>query len=264
MRLLISVADADEARAAVDGGADIVDAKDPAAGALGAVSAESLRAIAVAVGGARALSAALGDAAHEEQVEHAARRAAAQRLAYLKVGFAGIGDPSRVEELLAAAVRGAQMVSPSSGVVAVAYADADRVGTIAAERVIEAAERAGAIGVLLDTAVKDGRGLFDVLREREVARWIALAHAAALTAAVAGRLGGAQLATARALGADVAGVRGAACEGGRTGRVSRDRVAALVAAIAERRTGTGPHALRRAPVIPTQPGATVTLPAELP
>src|SRR6185312_12126683 len=37
VRLLISVANADEARAALDGGADIIDAKDPGAGALGSV-----------------------------------------------------------------------------------------------------------------------------------------------------------------------------------------------------------------------------------
>ena len=35
MKLLVSVADAAEARAAIEGGADIIDAKDPTTGALG-------------------------------------------------------------------------------------------------------------------------------------------------------------------------------------------------------------------------------------
>src|SRR5207247_7885882 len=60
-----------------------------------------------------------------------------------------------------------------------------------------------------------------------VAAWVAAAHAAGLFAALAGGLSGPDLARARSLGADIVGVRGAACVGGRTGRVSRARVAAL-------------------------------------
>ena len=45
MRLLVSVASADDARAAVDGGADIIDAKNPWVGALGAVEPDVMRAI---------------------------------------------------------------------------------------------------------------------------------------------------------------------------------------------------------------------------
>ena len=45
MRLLVSVRDAVEADAAVDGGAEIVDAKEPAAGSLGAVAPAVLAAI---------------------------------------------------------------------------------------------------------------------------------------------------------------------------------------------------------------------------
>jgi len=48
-----------------------------------------------------------------------------------------------------------------------------------------------------------------------------------LFAALAGGLSGPEFALARALGADVVGVRGAACVGGRLGRVSRTRVALL-------------------------------------
>ena len=38
MRLLVSVMDASEALAALEGGADLIDAKDPLAGALGPVT----------------------------------------------------------------------------------------------------------------------------------------------------------------------------------------------------------------------------------
>lgn len=230
MRLLISVADAAEARLALDGDADIIDVKDPSRGSLGAADASVLRDIADAVGAARPISAALGDAADERVVEGAARAAAIHRLAYVKVGFAGVADSARVESLIGAAVRGVRSVSVSSGVVAVAYADAALVDAASPDRVIEAAERARAVGVLLDTARKDGGALFDIMDQVQVGRWVRLAHEAALTVALAGSLTAADLASARALGADIAGVRGAACEGGRTGRIAREKVAALVRA----------------------------------
>ena len=53
MRLLVSVTSAAEASAALAGGADVIDAKDPRRGALGAVSPQTLRAILAAVDDAR-------------------------------------------------------------------------------------------------------------------------------------------------------------------------------------------------------------------
>lgn len=230
MRLLISVADAAEARLALESDADIIDVKDPTRGSLGAVDASVLREIADTVGSARPISAALGDAAPQRAIENAARAAATHRLAYVKLGFAGVADAAKVESLIAAALSGVRSVSSSSGVVAVAYADAARVDSVSPDKVIEAAERARAVGVLLDTARKDGGALFDLMDQVQVGRWVRLAHEAALTVALAGSLTAADLASARALGADIAGVRGAACEGGRAGRISRERVAALVRA----------------------------------
>ncbi len=230
MRLLISVADASEARTVLEGGADIVDVKDPSRGSLGAAASTVLREVVDLVGDARPLSAALGDATDERATEEEARATATCGLAYVKLGFAGTADVGAVERLIAAALRGVRSVSGSAGVVAVAYADAAHAGSVPPERVIEAAERARAVGVLLDTVRKDSGALFDVMDQLHVGRWVRLAHEAALTAALAGSLGAADLASARALGADIAGVRGAACEGGRTGRISHERVVALVGA----------------------------------
>jgi len=238
VRLLISVASGTEAQAALDGGADIIDAKDAAHGALGAVSSAALREIVRTVDGRLPVSAALGDARDEKAVALAARRAAADRLAYVKVGFAGVVDADRVESLIAAAVQGAGMVSASAGVIAVAYADASRpdVASLSPWWLVEAAERAGAVGVLLDTAIKHngppnaGRvsGLFRAMSQAQVSAWIRHAHDADLTVAVAGGLAGADLSVLRSLGADVVGVRGAACEGGdRLAQVSRTKVESL-------------------------------------
>lgn len=235
MQLLVSAATDADARAALDGGADIVDAKDPAAGALGAVAPDTLRAIVRAVGRVRPVGAALGDAANEDDTERAAREAVLAGATYVKFGFAGVGDPRRVARLLAAAVRGA---GGAGRVVATAYGDWGRVGAVEPFALVECAARAGAHGVLMDTALKSEPPLLALLATDELARWTAAGRDASLLVALAGRLSLGDIAAVRDLGADVAGVRGAACVGGRGGRVSATLVRALhqaLAAPAERR-----------------------------
>jgi uncharacterized protein (UPF0264 family) len=225
MQLLVSVAGPAEARAALRGGADVIDAKDPRHGALGPVPLHRLAAIRAAVAGARPLSAALGDAASEEALAGAVAAAASLGVAFVKVGFAGVTREARARRL-AVAARRAGTDGGGTRLVLVAYADWRRAESLAPARVVAVAADAGAAGVLLDTANK-GAPLFTIESPVSVAAWIAAAHAAGLFAALAGGLSGPEFARARALGADVVGVRGAACVGGRTGRVSRPRVAAL-------------------------------------
>ena len=225
MQLLISVAGPADARAALRGGADVIDAKDPRQGALGPVSLHRLAAIRAAVAGARPLSAALGDAASETGLAGAVAAAATLGVAFVKVGFAGVTSEARARRLAVAAQR-AGTDEGGTRLVLVAYADWRRAHSLAPAGVVAVAADAGAAGVLLDTANK-GAPLFTIQPSVSVAAWIAAAHAAGLFAALAGGLSGPEFARARALGADVVGVRGAACVGGRTGPVSRTRVAAL-------------------------------------
>ena len=228
MRLLVSIASATEAPAAMAGGADVIDAKNPLTGALGAVSPRVLSEIFAAVAGTRPVTAALGDAGDEAAVERDACTFAASGAAFVKVGFAGIASPRRVAALTAAAVRGARAGSDgTASVVAVAYADADRVASLAAGAFVELAARAGAKGVLLDTADKAGPGLRGHMAPDALARWTAGAHEAGLFVALAGKLGADDLPVVRDAGADIAGVRGAACDEGRTGRVSASKVRLL-------------------------------------
>ena len=229
MRLLVSVSNADDARAALLGGADIVDAKDPARGGLAAVPAAVLEEIVRTARARRPVSAALGDAADERAIERAAREAAAQSLAFVKLGFAGVADARRAAALAAAAVHGAREADTGTTVVLVAYADHLRAGAPSPREMVGVAEQSGAEGVLLDTAFKGGGGLFDLLSADDVARWLRDACVACLHTALAGGLDDDGVRRARALGAQVAGVRAAVCEGGRTGAVSAARVATLVA-----------------------------------
>ena len=83
---------------------------------------------------------------------------------------------------------------------------------------------------MLDTAIKDGRGLLEWLSPEALASFVTEAHAAGLEVALAGALRAEDLPVVRDTGADIAGVRSAACDGGRSGRLSAARVRALVAA----------------------------------
>jgi len=228
VRLLVSVANAAEASAALAGGADLIDAKDPAAGALGAVSPQVFRDIHASVAGERPVTAALGDAAGEKQIERAATAFAGAGARLVKIGFAGIVSADRVGALTAAAVRGAGAGGRGPcGVVAVAYADADRAGSIAPAALVDVAARAGAEGMLLDTADKTGPGLRNLVAPAALAILISRLHRSGLFVALAGQLTAGDLAFVRDTGADVAGVRGAACDAGRMGQVSADRVRRL-------------------------------------
>jgi (5-formylfuran-3-yl)methyl phosphate synthase len=199
----------------------VIDAKDPRRGALGALGPRQLRAIGNAVAARRPLSAALGDAPDRRALGRAAC-AAELGVAYVKIGFRGV-TTATLPPLAEAARR-----ATTASLILVAFADWRRAGAPAPRHILEAAARTGADGVLLDTAFKDAR-LLDQMSRAALGAWVAAVRGAGLVAAVAGSLNGADLGIIRRAGADIAGVRGAACEGGRTGQVSEARVAALSA-----------------------------------
>ena len=228
MRLLVSVAHAADAAAALSGGADLIDAKDPAGGALAPLTPDMFGAIVAAVAGARPVTAALGNAMDEDTVERAAREFGQAGARFVKIGFAGIASGDRVGVLAKAAVRGARAGSSGQcGVVAVAFADADRAVGLAPFALVAEAARAGAEGLLLDTADKSGPGLRDLMEAAALAAFVSSVREAGLFVALAGRLTAGDLPFVRDAGADIAGVRGAACDGGRGGQVSAERVRQL-------------------------------------
>jgi uncharacterized protein (UPF0264 family) len=226
MQLLVSVSDVDEAQAALVGGAIIIDAKNPFAGALGPVPLDEFRRIATMVGGIRPVSAALGDADDESAMARAAGDYARAGAAFVKTGITPAVDRGRLEGLIGAAVRGVGTLE--CGVIAVAYADSHSLDDLRAFST--SAAHAGAAGVLIDTADKDGPGLRALCSTPALTTWIAHSRQAGLIVAVAGKLTLADITWARKCGADIAGVRGAACDHGRTGRVVSENVRQLRAA----------------------------------
>jgi uncharacterized protein (UPF0264 family) len=95
---------------------------------------------------------------------------------------------------------------------------------------------------MIDTAVKDGKNLFAFLTTDQLIRFVNAAHAYGLKAALAGSLRKEDLPAVYALGADIVGLRGAACTNGDrvNGRITRKTVRALVETMKriEKRAGT--------------------------
>ncbi len=179
----------------------------------------------------RPVTAALGDALDEAAIERTADAYACAGASLVKIGFAGIASPRRVASLLAAARDGA---AGHAGVIATAYADADRVASLNSFAVIDAAAAAGAAGVLLDTADKAGPGLPGLMSAATLLSWVTAARDARLLVALAGKLTADDVSAVNDTGADIVGVRGAACDGGRTGRIVAARVRALRSAVPRR------------------------------
>jgi uncharacterized protein (UPF0264 family) len=228
MKLLVSVVDAAEARLAVAGGVDVVDVKNPAEGSLGAPAPGVIAAVRAALPANLPLSAALGDLPSlPGTAALAALGAARSGAAYVKLGLWG---PSSVEDAVAVLRAARAAVDGDTRVVAVAYADAARVPSrpLPPSALVAAAREAGVDGCLLDTAVKDGRGLLEWLAPAALAAFVADAHGAGLEVALAGELRAEDLPVVRATGADIAGVRSAACrDGRRTAAVDPERIARL-------------------------------------
>ena len=221
-RLLVSVRSASEARAAVEGGAAIVDVKEPSRGSLGRASVDVWREVRAAIPDSTILSVALG-----ELVEWSTGdlpREGWEGIRHRKIGLAGSGEHwrERWSDLRARFETG-------PGWVAVAYLDWRTAGAPDPVAVIdEAATIADCAGVLFDT--------FDKSRPIEVPdrEWrdrIDRVRAFGRFVAIAGSLDEERIRRLRSMEPDLFAVRGAACEGGdRIRAIDPDRVARLVRA----------------------------------
>ena len=159
----------------------------------------------------------------------------------------GLWGARGTEDAVAVLRAAREAVDGEAEVVAVAYADAERVPRrpLAPAELVAAAREAGVSGCLIDTAIKDGRGLLSWLAAEALAELVAEAHAAGLEIALAGELRAEDLPAVRATGADIAGVRSAACrDGRRTAALDPARIARLRAVCAVEAAGA-PSVARR-------------------
>jgi uncharacterized protein (UPF0264 family) len=208
--LLISVRSAEEAAAALDAGADLIDVKDPTKGPLGMAHHETVAAVIEAVGGEVPVSAALGE--WSPDVLTAAHWHLELPLTYVKWGLSGYkGGAAWGEELLETR----RQVPAGVEVVAVAYADWEKAGTVPPAEVARFAKRFRYRAFLLDTFSKDGRTLLDWMAPAEVAELVAGLKRGGVRVAVGGSLKLEQIKQLKNVAPDWFAVRGAVCAGGK-------------------------------------------------
>jgi uncharacterized protein (UPF0264 family) len=235
VRLLVSIAAAAEAAPAVEGGAEILDVKDPARGSLGRASVEVVRAARAVAPAAMPVSAALGDrlpsAPHAiEDLAALAGRLADAGASVLKVGLSGLDAARAARGLAHLVARVREADADGIAMVAVAFADEPTPGGVHPEHVPGIACAAGAAGAMLDT-LRKGTSLLDLLGRPAVERWVQSVREHGLLSGIAGSLTIEDAAVAAALGADVVGLRSAVCAGGRRGAVEVERVRLARAAV---------------------------------
>ena len=221
-RLLVSVRSVSEACAAIEGGADIIDIKEPRRGSLGMAAPDVIGAIAEFVRAIQPdipISAALGELCEIDRPSTALPVA----LSFVKLGLAG-------------AVRGGDWVARWEAVrrgvvnwpdwVGVAYADWPLVDAPPPDEVITVAADAGCAGILIDTCRKTSGRLTDFVSRDQLAAWAGRAREGNMFIALAGRIAAGDLPALAGIPVDVIAVRSAVCPAHqRNGDVSSDLVA---------------------------------------
>ena len=238
MRLLVSVVSEEEVTAAVEGGADIVDVKNPREGALGANFPRVIRRVRQCTPPGLPVSVAIGDAPDKPGATAlAALGAAVCDVQYVKVGLYGTKEPRRAVFLLKEVCRAVREHDTGIKIIAAAYADAHKIGALPAPASPSVANEAGADGCMLDTAVKGEGSLFSHLGDDELGDFVQSCHKAGLICALAGSLGQADIPRVSEIGPDIIGFRTAACRGDRIqGNVERQQVERLKNLIALNRS----------------------------
>jgi uncharacterized protein (UPF0264 family) len=239
LKLLISPMNEKEASEAIAGGADIIDVKNPKEGALGANYPWVIKKIKEITPKNIEVSCTLGEVPNlPGSISLAALGAASLGVDYIKVGLYGLKTPKEAIFLLQNVNRAAKEYNPKIKVVATGYADAERIGAVDPLLIPEIAHKAQVDVAMIDTAVKDGKNLFDYLTQEQLTKFINSAHNFGLEAALAGSLRKQDLPVVYGLGADVAGLRGAACTNSNrvTGQITRKLVHELVEIVRQEET----------------------------
>ncbi len=219
-KFLASVRNRAEALTALENGADIIDVKEPDAGALGAADLESLADILAAVAGLRPVSAVAGTLSMTSDALASAVEARLQA-DFVKVGLS-TPDAGRFD----AALERLAAHAAATRLIAVLFAD-EGVDL----RLLDRIASAGFAGVMLDTARKDGRRLIDHAPLSILSTFVEAARGHGLICGLAGALEAPDVPRLLPLRPDYLGFRGALTAGGRGDGISAARVAGIAALV---------------------------------
>lgn len=200
-QILISVTTIAEAQLALDNGADIIDLKDPSAGALGALPLALIQEIVSHVNGRKLVSATIGDLIMQpDLILQRVELLVVTKVDYIKIGFFETVDfQPCLDTLQAVTQNGVKLI-------AVLFAEYRY-----PEGLLDLIKKAGFIGVMLDTATKNGRTFLDHYSVKEREEFARKVIALDLTFGLAGSLKLEHIAIVKALNPTYIGFRGGVC-----------------------------------------------------
>lgn len=216
--LLASVADLSEMDQAARGGADIVDLKQPAYGALGAWSPGALTAAVMLWNGWGERRPALSATAGDQPMVPAILRSAAESIAASGVPLVKVG--LFASEHMGACIEALAPLATRCRLIGVLFADQDPDFDV-----LPRLGAAGFAGAMIDTADKHAGPLTRHLDLLTLSQFTSEARAQGLMTGLAGSLTLDDIPALARAGAHYLGFRGALCTGGRTGRLDPTRLA---------------------------------------
>lgn len=200
-KMLASVTGVAEAEIAISGGVDIIDLKDPKAGALGAVAIDTIRQTVSSVAGRRATSAVCGDLPMEPEIIRAkAEEIAATGVDFVKVGFFPSGNIAACSAALAP-------LAARTKLIAVMFAD------LAPDfEFLPVFAKDGFHGAMVDTAQKAKGRLLDHLPPERIPAFVDRARSHGLAVGLSGSLEAPDIPRLLPFAPDFLGFRGALCD----------------------------------------------------
>lgn len=200
-RMLASVNSLAEAKLVYQAGADIIDLKQPAAGALGALPLDTIAEIRAWCAGKIPVSATIGDLPMQPVlIFDEVRAMAATGVDYIKIGFFPGGDGSGVAQKLA------ELARRQYALIAVLFADAHYDPAF-----VRTLQQAGFAGVMMDTMDKSRGPLTDILEYSAIERFVEEAKTCNLLCGLAGSLRLDDIPPLLRYRPDYLGFRGALC-----------------------------------------------------
>ena len=224
MQVLISPESYGEAISILETGLDVMDVKNVREGSLGAQFPWHTRRI-VEVANTHGIetSATLGDLPYKPGTASlAALGAATAGVTYIKAGLHGLNAYEQALEMMEGIRRAVRMVDDRARVVAGGYADWRRFGGLNTNDLVRAATDAGCDVVMVDTAIKDGKTLFDHLSVDQIKQFVQHGREAGMLVALAGSLGFEHADILFEINPDVIGVRGGVCQSDKDRRTRID------------------------------------------
>jgi uncharacterized protein (UPF0264 family) len=236
MILMVSVQNLEEALQALKGGADIVDVKNLQEARVGSAHPHIVRDVRNAIPMDKHASVTLGVVPNQiGTVAMAVYTAGVLDATSVKVGFMDT-EYAVAEETLNSCRE--VLDSFNTKLIGCIFADNDLYGGLEPHLMNKLAKATKCDGWLLDTLTKDGRNLFDFIREEELKEMVMEGKEAGMSTALSGHLALKDLDELARINPDIVGVRGAACTNSdREARVDWEAVAEFKRQVDMRQTG---------------------------